>query len=82
MIRKLILALGAAAVVGAAALVPTTASAFPHPHGPHFGHFGHFRHFGIGFYGPGYVGGDDCYLVRRIVITPFGPRVRHVQVCD
>jgi hypothetical protein len=78
MIRKLILTLGAVAVVGTAALAPTTASAFvPKPFKHH--HFGHFR---LGFDGPGYVGGDDCYLVRRVVITPFGPRVRRVEVCD
>jgi hypothetical protein len=67
MVRKFILTLGAIAVVGTAALAPTTASAFfPHKHG-------HFKHFGIGFYGPGYWGSDDCYLVRRVVITPVGP---------
>jgi hypothetical protein len=78
MIRKLILTLGAAAVVSTAALVPTTASAKPFPHW----HSHHFGHFGFGFYGPDYGGGSDCYVVRRVVDTRVGPRVRRVQVCD
>ncbi|HEY0223433.1 MAG TPA: hypothetical protein VGC38_02880 [Pseudolabrys sp.] len=64
MFRKLAIALGAATAIAAAALTPTAASA--HWHGGHWGHG-----FGIGFYGPTYVGGPDCYLVRR-----------HVQFAD
>jgi hypothetical protein len=42
MFRKIALALGATAVIGAAALTPTTASAWHHGHG-HHGHHGHWR---------------------------------------
>ncbi|MBI4365500.1 MAG: hypothetical protein HY543_01635 [Deltaproteobacteria bacterium] len=78
MIRKLTLALGAIAVLGAAALSPTTASAAPGWHG-----HGHHRwHRGFGFYGPTFIAGDYCYTVKRVVETPYGPRVRRIQVCD
>jgi hypothetical protein len=46
MIRKLAIALGATMVLGAAALAPTTASAWGHGH-RHNGFYG-----GYGFYGP------------------------------
>jgi hypothetical protein len=80
MIRKLILALGATAAIGAAALTPTTASAWGHGHG----HSGHWYGHGIGFYGygPTYVAAPDCYAVKRVIDTPYGPRVRRVTVCD
>lgn len=79
MIRKLILALGATVVLGAAALSPTAASAWGHGHwGGHHGWYGH----GFGFYGPTYVAAPDCYRVRRVVETPEGPIVRRVLVCD
>ena len=63
--------------------------------GAHFGGFrgGHFHRF-HGFHGarfgfvgvyPGYYAYsgyyDDCYLQRRVVATPGGPRVRLVRVC-
>ena len=80
MIRKLTVALGATAVVAAAALAPTAASAAPYGH--HWGHHGWHGGFGIGFYGPSYVSGPDCYVVRRVIDTPYGPRVRRVTVCD
>jgi len=80
MFRKLVLALGATAVIGAAALTPTTASAWGW-HGHHGWHHGWHRGFGIGFY-PAYAGGSDCYIVKRVVATPYGPRVRRVTVCD
>ncbi len=85
MFRKLALALGATLALGTAAFAPTAASAFPiFPH-PHH-HWWHGPHFGIGLYGGGYgagYGGEgDCYVVRKVVIGPFGPRVRRVQVCD
>ena len=47
--------------------------------------------FGLGYgYGYGYPYGynsyayydGDCYLIRRRVLTPFGWRIRRVQVCD
>jgi len=84
MLRKIALALVAAASLSAMALAPTTASAgwkgggFHHHH--HFGH--HHHHFGPGF-GIGYVGGyggDGCYVTRR-VLTPFGVRWRTVNIC-
>jgi hypothetical protein len=77
MFRKLTIALGAAAVVGAAALAPTAASAH-HWHGHHGWHGG----FGVGFYGPAYAAASDCYVVRRVVYTPYGKRFRRVTVCD
>jgi hypothetical protein len=74
MFRKLILALGATAALGAAAFAPTAASAHPH------GHWGHG--FGFGIYAPTYVAAPDCYIVRRLVETPYGLRWRRVTVCD
>ena len=96
MIRKLILALGTTAAIGAAALTPTAASAFGHGgHGGHFGHFGHGGHFGhfghgghwghgfgFGIYAPTFVAGPDCYLVDRVVETRIGPVLRSFTVCD
>jgi hypothetical protein len=80
MFRKLTIALGAAAVVAAAALSPTTASAGWHGHhGYHGWHGGAFR---VGFYGPAYAEGPDCYVVRRVVFTPYGKRVRRETVCN
>ncbi|WP_439924258.1 hypothetical protein [Nitrobacter sp. JJSN] len=90
MFRKLALGLVAAASLGAMALAPSAASAhgFGGGHGGHFGH-GHFgHHFGHGHFGHGfgvaYVGGYDdggCYVVRRVP-TPFGYRLRTINVCD
>jgi len=86
MIRKLTITLGAVAVVAAAALAPTAASAgggwkgHKH-HGWHGGHGWH-RGFGVGFYSPAYYAGSDCYVVRRVVHTPYGKRLRRVTVCN
>ncbi len=77
MFRKLAIALGASAVIAAAALAPTAASAKgggKHWHGHHGG--GLY----IGLY-PNYVA-DDCYTVRRVVWINHHKRVRYVQVCD
>jgi hypothetical protein len=81
MTRKLTLALAAAVALGAAALAPTTASAW-HPHGHHHHH--HWRGgFGIGFYGPTFVAGPDCYLVKRTFERRDGSiGVRYVRICD
>src|SRR5438552_1370706 len=65
--------------------------------GGHFGgHFSGFHHGGfhrnvfVGFgFGSPYYGGypyydnydDSCYLVRRRVLTPYGWRIRRVEVC-
>ncbi len=75
MIRKSMLALAAIATVGAAALAPTSASAWGFTHHHHWG-----PGFGLGFYGPGYVSyAPDCYFVKRI--TRSG-NVRYVRVCS
>jgi hypothetical protein len=78
MFRKLILAVAATATLGAAALAPTAASAHPHAHWGHWGHWGR----GFGIYAPTYVAAPDCYLVKRLVETPYGLRWRRVTVCD
>jgi len=80
MFRKFAFALATTAALGTAALVPTSASA----HG-HFGHFGRGHGFGLGLgIAAGIVGAgivaDSCYQ-RMVVETPWGPRVRWVNVC-
>ena len=80
MFRKIALALGATAVIGAAALSPTTASAKWFHHG-HHGH-GHGHWGGVGIYAPLYVAGPECYVVKKIVYTSIGPVVRRVTVCN
>ena len=84
MIRKLAIALGATIVLGAAALSPTTASAWGHGHGGHGGHhgWGHGHGVGFGFYGPTYIASPSCYRVKRLVETPFGLRWRRITVCN
>jgi hypothetical protein len=80
MLRKLALALVAAASLSVVALAPTAASA--HWKGGGFGGFHHHHFgpsFGIGYIGGGY-GGDGCFVTRR-VLTPFGFRWRTVNVC-
>jgi len=81
MLRKLSLVAVAAASLGAAALAPTSASAWGYGYhgGWHHG-FGGPRIF-VG--GPGYYGGygyGGCY-VRRLVPTPWGPRWRLINRC-
>jgi len=76
MIRKSFLALAAVAALGVAALAPTAASA-------HYWHGGwgwhHYWGPRVGLYvGPGYS--DSC-LRRQWVGTPYGPRLRWVNVC-
>ena len=76
MLRKLTLALIAAGSLGILALAPTSASAggfWPHHH--------HHHHLGLGF-GVGYVdpGFNGCYRTR-MVWTPWGYRLRTVNVC-
>ena len=79
MIRKFILALGATTVIAAAALTPTSASAWGWHHHHQWGHSGH----GFGIYAPTYVGGSDCYTVKRTFERRDGSiGVRYVQVCD
>jgi hypothetical protein len=74
---KLILALGATALIGAAALAPTAASAWSHGHGGHWGHG-----FGFGIYAPIFVAAPDCYVVDRVVETRIGLVLRSFTVCD
>lgn len=81
MFRKIALALGATAVIGAAALTPTTASAWHH----HHGHHGHWRGgfgLGVGIVAPAAIYASDCYVVKKIVYTSIGPVVRRVTVCN
>jgi hypothetical protein len=70
MFRKSVLALAAVASLGAAALVPTAASA-------------HYRHFHphFGFYAaPAYVYGG-CVWKKQWYDTHYGPRFRWIKVC-
>ena len=75
MLRKLTLALVAAASLSAVALAPTAASA--KRWGGGWG--GGFHHHHFGGFGIGYAGGG-CYVTRR-VMTPFGYRLRTVDIC-
>jgi len=78
MFRKLVIALGATALIGAAALAPTAASANFKGKGIHH----HFRGgLGIVVAGPT-VDDDDCYIKRETVWTKHGPRVHEYEVCD
>ena len=78
MLRRLIIAFAATAVIGAAA-IPTSASAYWHGHG----WYGGWRGPGWG-YPYAYVGGPyyyrGCYRNTR-VWTPYGWRWRRVRVC-
>lgn len=82
MLRKLLLVAGAAASLCAAALAPTSASAWGgfHPawHGGGYHHLWWGPRFYVG--GPGYFGYGGCY-VRTLVPTPWGPRWRLVNRC-
>jgi hypothetical protein len=79
MLRKLILGLVAAASLTTIALAPSAASAKPWGGGWGGGGGYHHHHFGIGFIGGGY-GDEGCYVTRP-VLTPFGYRLRTVNVC-
>ena len=76
MLRKATLALVAAASLGTLALAPTAASAGGFIYHPHH-HWGHGFGLGIGFVDAGY---SSCYRTR-MVLTPFGYRLRTVNVC-
>ena len=81
MLRKVTLALVAAASLSAMALAPTAASA--KPWGGGWGGGWHHHHWGHGFgFGVGYIDGgyDGCYQTRR-VFTPYGVNFRTVNVC-
>jgi len=79
MLRKLILGLVAAASLTTIALAPSAASAKPWGGGWGGGWGYHHHHFGIGFIGGGY-GDEGCYVTRP-VLTPFGYRLRTINVC-
>jgi hypothetical protein len=76
MLRKLSLVAIAAASLGAAALAPTSASAWGGWHGGWHGWGGPRVVIG----GPGGYAYGGCY-VRRVVPTPWGPRWRLVNRC-
>jgi hypothetical protein len=76
MLRKLTIALAATAALSTAALAPSAASA--KPWGGGWGGF-HHRHFGGFGIGVGYAD-DGCYVTRR-VLTPYGYRLRTMNVC-
>jgi hypothetical protein len=86
--RKLSLVAVAVASLGAAALAPTSASAWGGWHGGYGGWHGGYGggwHHGwwgprIAVGGPGYYGYGGCY-VRRLVPTPWGPRWQLVNRC-
>jgi hypothetical protein len=79
MLRKLSLVILAAASLGAAALAPTSASAWGGWHGGwHRGWSWGGPRLHVG--GPAYYGYGGCY-VRQLVPTPWGPRWRLVNRC-
>jgi hypothetical protein len=81
MFRKSLLAIAAAATVGAAALAPTAASAKMFHHGHHwhgFGGLGITIAAPVGYYGYSY---SSCYRYRWVE-TRWGLRRLLVNVCD
>jgi hypothetical protein len=81
MIRKSIIALAAIATLGAAALAPTSASAWGFKggwHGHHHHHHG-FRGVGLGFYGANYVVAPDCYWMKKVYRSG---AVKMIKVCE
>lgn len=83
MLRKLSLALIATVSLGAAALAPTSASAWGGGHGGWHHGWGGPRFFAGGpvYYGYGYNDGYGGCYARRLVPTPFGPRWRLINRC-
>ena len=81
MLRKLSLVAVAAASLGAAALAPTSASAWGGWHGGWHRDWAGPRFFvgGPAYYG--YYGGYGGCYVRRLVPTPWGPRWRLINRC-
>jgi hypothetical protein len=84
MLRKFSLVALAAASLGAAALAPTSASAWGGWHGGWHRGWGWSPRVVVGgpvyYGGPAYYGGGGCY-VRRLVPTPWGPRWRLINRC-
>jgi hypothetical protein len=79
MLRKLTLALVAAASLSAVALAPSAASAHSFGGFHNFHGFHHSHGFGVGYFGGGSDDGG-CYVTRR-VFTPYGYRLRTFNVC-
>ena len=83
MLKKTILGVAVATAFGAAALVPTAASAHWHHHHRHHGWWGFYA--GPAFYYPAYYGnygyGSGCYLRKRWVWTPGGWALIRRPVC-
>jgi hypothetical protein len=84
MLRKFSLVALAAASLGAAALAPTSASAWDGWHGGWRHGWGWGPRVVVG--GPAYYGGyggyGGCYVARQRVLTSYGWRIRSVDVCD
>jgi hypothetical protein len=84
MFRKLSLVAVAAVSLGAAALAPTSASAWGGWHGGWHHGWGGWGGPRIVVGGPayyGYGGGYGGCYVRRLVATPWGPRWRLINRC-
>jgi hypothetical protein len=85
MFRKLALALAATAALGTASLAVSSTPAEAkkggfHHHHHHHGHHHHWR--AHRYYGPAFVSyaATGCY-VKKWVATPWGYKVRWVNVC-
>jgi len=74
MFRKLVIALSATAILGAAALAPTAASAKWKGK--------HWHHNSVRILVANPLIYDNCYLVRRTVLTKHGLRIRYFRLCD
>ena len=84
MIRKFIVALGATAALAATVSSASAWNSSHHGHGYGYGAFGAGLALGA-LATPvvaGYPYGGNCYLVKRWVDTPYGPRLRRVTVCN
>jgi 1,4-dihydroxy-2-naphthoate octaprenyltransferase len=46
-----------------------------------YGYYNDYYDYGYGYDDPYYYGDGGCYIVRRSVLTPYGWRIRSVQVC-
>jgi hypothetical protein len=78
MTRVLTLGLVTVATLALSALVPSAASAHAF-HG--WGWHGGFGHHGFYGFGPTMIVQDDSCLVRQVIDTRRGPRLRLVNVC-
>jgi hypothetical protein len=76
MYRKFTIALGAIAILAAAALAPTAALA---KKGKKW--HGHRFHAGIVF-NPVVLDRSDCYVVKKVSYRHGYKRVRYIEVCD